>query len=137
MRWPPLPNDTAFADSTERAKCFNKGCEEAHPRSRSVCGKVRSMVRASFALVILSLVPACKTPTQPPVDSSTSAPEGKGPTVKPEVASEVLANMDAAANPCDDFYRYACVDGSTAPSCPRTSHGTAGSRRFKSATKMS
>ncbi len=66
------------------------------------------MVRASFALVLLSLVPACKTPTQPPADPGTSAPAPTGPTVKPEVAAEVLANMDAGTNPCDDFYRYAC-----------------------------
>lgn len=76
------------------------------------------MVRASFALVILSLVPACKTQTQPPEDTSGSASAGQGPTVKPEVASEVLANMDPGTNPCDDFYRYACggwIDGTELP----------------------
>jgi len=76
------------------------------------------MVRASFALVILSLVPACKTPTQPPEDTSASTASGQGPTVKPEVASEVLANMDPGTNPCDDFYRYACggwIDGTELP----------------------
>lgn len=64
------------------------------------------MQRASFALVALSLASACKTPTQPPED--TSAPAQQGPVVAPEVAAEVLSIMDPGTNPCDDFFRYAC-----------------------------
>ena len=63
------------------------------------------MSRASLFSVVVLLAVGCKTQTQPPEGPGGTA---QAPTVKPEVAAEVLANMDAQTNPCDDFYRYAC-----------------------------
>ncbi len=79
-----------------------------------------AMHRALLLPLALGLTVGCKTQTQTPAgDGATQPTAGKGPEVAPAVASEVLANMDGEANPCDDFYRYACggwIDATELPS---------------------
>lgn len=70
--------------------------------------------------LMLLLFPACgawRTPVPPPAPLETPAPEPPPPP-PPEYVGPVLAAMDRAADPCVDFYRYACggwLDANTIP----------------------
>lgn len=57
-------------------------------------------MRPWFALALLLC--ACPTEKTPPQESASPAP------VEDPIAATVAAAMDPAADPCDDFYRYAC-----------------------------
>ena len=67
-------------------------------------------IRALVPLVILVPLAACALSQQPPASTPTapSPVRGAGRLTPKEIADSVLGTMDRTADPCQDFYRYAC-----------------------------
>ncbi len=66
------------------------------------------MRRITAVLPALLLLIACGTPEAPPAGGAGSAGEKQDRLTAEEIAASVTAAMDRSADPCKDFYRYAC-----------------------------
>ncbi|MFN7134160.1 MAG: M13 family peptidase, partial [Myxococcales bacterium] len=64
------------------------------------------MKRLVISLALAALAVACKTAEPVPAPVESTPPQPAAPAPLPPGLDE--AAMDPAANPCDDFYRYAC-----------------------------
>jgi predicted metalloendopeptidase len=63
-----------------------------------------------FFLVVLCLATLCAVTAsaEPAGESGVSAAPAEASLASDQIASEVVATMDPSADPCQDFYRYAC-----------------------------
>lgn len=79
------------------------------PTSNPFVACSANMRRSPQTIVLLSFLAGsgCRADTATPADATKTA-SGQGETISSEVLDEVTANMDLQADPCTDFYRYAC-----------------------------
>jgi len=67
------------------------------------------MSRLTLAVVSMTVLVAAAAAAEQPTAGQPAPAPAQGPTLTAEqIAADVLAAMDRSADPCRDFYRYAC-----------------------------